>query len=136
VIVVDTNIMAYRWLPGPRSQLIGSLLRVDSEWAAPLLWRSEFRNILAGLLRAGKLTLHEANLTMQHAALSLSAGEHIVQDQAVLTLVSQSHCTAYDCEFVALANALDTMLVTEDKAVIAAFPNHCRSLTGFLTASK
>lgn len=28
----------------------------DAEWVAPILWRSEFRNILAGFMRRGLLT--------------------------------------------------------------------------------
>jgi predicted nucleic acid-binding protein len=46
----------------------------------------------------------------------------------VLDLVSQSKCSAYDCEFVALANLLGTVLVTEDKPLLKAFPKVCRSL--------
>jgi len=128
VIVVDTNILAYRWLPGPRSEDAEGLLRVDSEWTAPVLWRSEFRNLLAGLMRAGKLTPHDAESVLQRAAGSLLGGERAVSDHAVLALVARSRCTAYDCEFVALAEALGTVLVTEDQTVLAAFPEFCRSL--------
>jgi len=128
MIVVDTNILAYRWLPGPRNSEMDSLLRLDSEWTAPLLWRSEFRNLLAGLIRAGKLSQHDAESVLQRAANCLTGGERAVSDYAVLRLVAQSRCTAYDCEFAALAAALDTVLVTEDKARLTAFPKLCRSL--------
>jgi predicted nucleic acid-binding protein len=128
VIVVDTNILAYRWLPNTRTLDAESLTRLDPVWAAPLLWRSEFRNILAGYMRAGKLTAADAERTSRHAAGSLLGGEHSVADHAVLTLVAQSKCTAYDCEFVALASALGTLLVTDDKAVLQAFPKLSRSL--------
>ncbi|HWB59803.1 MAG TPA: type II toxin-antitoxin system VapC family toxin [Chthoniobacteraceae bacterium] len=129
MIVVDTNLMAYRWLPGPRNADCDALVRLDAEWAAPLLWRSEFRNVLAGYMRAGKLSGTDAQLAMRHAAASLLGGEYAVADDVVLKLVGQSKCSAYDCEFVALAEALDTLLVTEDKALLAAFPKRCRSLT-------
>lgn len=132
MIVVDTNILAYRWLPGPQGERIEQLLRIDAEWAAPPLWRSEFRNLLAGYLRSGKLTLPEAEATLQQAARCLISGEHTVSDQAVLKLVAESKCTAYDCEFAALAAALGTVLVTEDKALLAAFPTLCRSLDQLL----
>ena len=128
MIVVDTNILAYRWLPGPRGEEAEALLRVDSDWTAPVLWRSEFRNLLAGLMRAGKLAPHDAESVLQRATASLLGGERAVSDHAVLTLVARSRCTAYDCEFVALAEALGTVLVTEDHAVLAAFPELCRSL--------
>lgn len=129
MIVVDTNILAYRWLPGPRGEDAEALLRVDSEWTAPVLWRSEFRNLLAGLMRAGKLAPHDAESVLQRAADSLLGGERAVSDHAVFTLVARSRCTAYDCEFVALAEALGTVLVTEDKDLLAAFPELCRSLS-------
>lgn len=129
MIVVDTNILAYRWLPSPQGALIEKLLAVDAEWAAPPLWRSEFRNLLAGLIRSGKMTLAEAEAALQKARSCLIAGEHTVSDHAVIALLAQSRCTAYGCEFAALAEALDTVLVTEDKALLTAFPKFCRSLS-------
>ncbi len=128
MIVVDTNILAYRWLPSPRNNDTEILLRLDAEWTAPVLWRSEFRNLLAGLMRAGALSQHDAESVLQRAANGLTGGECAVSDHAVLNLVAQSRCTAYDCEFAALAAVLGTVLVTEDKALLTAFPKLCRSL--------
>lgn len=132
MIVVDTNILAYRWLPSPQGAKIEQLLTIDAEWAAPLLWRSEFRNLLAGFVRAGKLSLPDAETALHKASKCLVAGEHSVSDQAVMKLVVQSRCTAYDCEFAALADVLGVTLVTEDKALLAAFPKFCRSLDRML----
>jgi predicted nucleic acid-binding protein len=129
VIVVDTNVIAYRWLPGPRNADADALLRLDADWAAPLLWRSEFRNVLAGYIRSGRLSVLDAARTMRQAAPSLLGGEHAVADEGVLALIARSKCSAYDCEFVALAEALDTMLVTEDKALLNSFPEFSRSLS-------
>jgi predicted nucleic acid-binding protein len=131
VIVVDTNILAYRWLPqGPVGSVEG-LMRHDLEWAAPVLWRSELRNVLAGYLRRGNLEVSTAENVMRHAAASLLGGEHFVSDEAVLHLVARSKCSAYDCEFVALAQSLNVPLVTEDRQLLAAFPRICRSLKRF-----
>lgn len=129
MIVVDTNILAYRWLPGPQASKVDQLLAVDAEWAAPLLWRSEFRNLLAGYLRRGNLTLRQTESVLAMARKSLNGGEYAVADDAVMKLVVESSCTAYDCEFVALAQALGILLVTEDKALLKAFPEFCRSLS-------
>lgn len=128
MIVVDTNILAYRWLDNPRSIETEALARLDAEWAAPLLWRSEFRNVLAGYIRAGRLTTEQAQALVGLAASGLLGGEHTVSDRSVLELVGRSRCTAYDCEFVALAAVLGVLLVTEDKDVLRAFPKQCRSL--------
>lgn len=132
MIVVDTNILAYHCLPGPRNAETEQLLRQDPDWAAPVLWRPEFRNLIAGCLRRGELNEHKAREVIADAAETLKGGEHTVSDHAVMALVSQSRCTAYDCEFAALAEALGTVLVTEDKALWAAFPKLCRSLDQML----
>jgi predicted nucleic acid-binding protein len=87
---------------------------------------------VAGYLSSGRLTVHEAEAVLQKAAGCLIAGEHMVSDDAVLALVARSRCTAYDCEYVALAAALNTVLVTEDRALLAAFPKLCRSLDQML----
>ncbi len=47
MIVVDSNVLAYLYLPGEYTAAAEVLLEHDSDWAAPILWRSEFRNILA-----------------------------------------------------------------------------------------
>lgn len=128
MIVVDTNILAGHCLPGPGNKASELLLQLDPEWAAPVLWRSEFRNVLCGYLRRGVMDLDKAGEVIADALEALKGGEHTVSDRAVLELVARSKCTAYDCEFVALAVALGVVLVTEDKDVLQAFPKQCRSL--------
>jgi predicted nucleic acid-binding protein len=43
MIIVDTNIISYLFLPSPYSDKASSLYQNDPDWAAPILWRSEFR---------------------------------------------------------------------------------------------
>lgn len=122
MIVVDTNVIAYLYLPGEFTSQAEALLERDAEWAAPLLWRSEFRNILAGCMRRKTLTFDQAR-ALQAEAQSLMAGqEHEVDSQRVLELVRDSDCSAYDCEFAALALHLGVKLVTMDAKLLAAFP--------------
>jgi predicted nucleic acid-binding protein len=128
MIVVDTNILAYLYLPGEYTELAENLLETEPEWAAPLLWRSEFRNILAGYLRR-KIISFQQTCDIQNEAESLLAGnEFEVESHAVLELVRDSDCSAYDCEFVALAYRLNTKLVTVDKKLLRAFSNKTRAL--------
>jgi len=49
----------------------------------------------------------------------------------VLDLVASSTCTAYDCEFVALARELAVPLVTTDKQILRDFPAIARPLAGY-----
>lgn len=48
--------------------------------------------------------------------------EFEVPSQDILQLVNESPCSAYDCEFVALAKHFNTKLVTSDKKIIKSFP--------------
>jgi predicted nucleic acid-binding protein len=128
MIVVDTNVLAYLYLPGDYTAHAEALLKQDPQWAAPLLWRSEFRNILAGYIRRKTLTFDQA-LGLQNEAESLLAGsEFEVDSRAVLELVQGSDCSAYDCEFIALATKLETKLVTMDGKLLRAFPKRAVAL--------
>ena len=49
----------------------------------------------------------------------------------VLRLASESGCSAYDCEFVVLAQNLAIRLVTLDRKVQLAFPKVAVSLEDF-----
>ncbi|MGE0809940.1 MAG: type II toxin-antitoxin system VapC family toxin [Immundisolibacter sp.] len=129
MIVVDSNVVAYLYLPGDYTEKAEALLENDADWTAPLLWRSEFRNILAGYMRRKTLTF-EAARDLQLEAESLLAGaEHEVDSRQVLELVRDSDCSAYDCEFVALAMTLGVKLVTMDAKLLKAFPKHAVPLS-------
>ena len=122
MIVVDTNVLAYLYLPGEYTAAAEALLEQDSDWAAPILWRSEFRNILAGYLRRKAITFEQANSLQREAESLLEGAEFELESLAVLELVRDSDCSAYDCEFIALAMKLDTKLITMDKKLLRAFP--------------
>ena len=129
MIVIDSNVVAYLYLPGDYTENAEALLEHDADWSAPLLWRSEFRNILAGYMRRKTLTF-EAARDLQLEAESLLAGaEHEVDSRLVLELVRDSDCSAYDCEFVALALTLGVKLVTMDTRLLKAFPRYAVALT-------
>ena len=129
MIVVDTNVLAYLYLPGEYTAIAESLLERDPEWAAPMLWRSEFRNILAGCMRRGRLNFQQAASVQREAESLLGGSEFDVDSLSVLELVRDSDCSAYDCEFIALAVNLESKLVTLDKKLLAAFPKNAVSLT-------
>jgi predicted nucleic acid-binding protein len=50
----------------------------------------------------------------------------------VLNVVERSRLSAYDAEFVALADGLGVPLVTEDKAIVRAFPALAMTMEAFL----
>ena len=128
MIVVDTNVLVNLLLLGPRTEKAEILRRQERQWAAPPLWRSEFRNVLTGYLRRDLLDLPRAVALMEEAELILAAHEERVSTEHVLQLVSTSRCTSYDCEFVAAAQQLGVPLITEDRAILVAFPDLAQSL--------
>jgi predicted nucleic acid-binding protein len=129
VIVVDTNVLAYLYLPTEHTARAEALLQRDPDWAAPVLWRSEFRNILAGYMRRKALTFDEARAVQAEAEALMAGNEHDVDSQGVLELVRDSNCSAYDCEYAALAMRLGVRLVTMDAKLLKAFPKHAIPLT-------
>lgn len=130
MIVVDSNILAYLYLPSDHTAKAEALFKKDPEWSAPLLWRSEFRNILAGYVRRGTLSFELAAALQNEAEGLLAGAEFEVDSYGVLELVSNSDCSAYDCEFVYLAIKQNTKLVTADKKLIRAYPEHTISFLG------
>jgi predicted nucleic acid-binding protein len=122
VIVVDTNVLVYLLLPGEHTEHAERVLHRDPVWAAPLLWRSEFRNVLAVYMRQGRLSLDQALQLMDTAEILLQGREYTVSSVRVLSLVAGTRCSAYDGEFVALAQDLGVSLVTSDTRLLAEFP--------------
>ncbi|WP_216908037.1 type II toxin-antitoxin system VapC family toxin [Synechococcus sp. CCY 0621] len=122
MIVVDTNVVATLLLGGPQTEKAEALLLHDPEWAAPSLWRSELRNVLSGYLRRGQLDRQQV-LRLQGQAKALLQGREVPVDSAdVFRLAEASNCSAYDCEFVAAALALQTRLISSDRQLLRAFP--------------
>jgi predicted nucleic acid-binding protein len=91
-------------------------------WAAPRLWRSELRNVLATYVRNGLLDLADAAALFGRAAAIVGSEEYDVDTREVLRLSRDSGCSGYDCEFVALANFLGVRFVTADARLAKAFP--------------
>ena len=101
-------------------------------WAAPLLWRSELRNVLAVYLRESLLSLEDAHRIINEAVEMMRGAEYEVSSLQVLNLAASSSCSAYDCEFVALAIDLKVPLVTVDKQTLAQFPRVAVRLDTFI----
>jgi predicted nucleic acid-binding protein len=131
MIVADTNLLIYLYIQGQRTDESEAVLRRDSAWTAPLLWRSEFRNVLIGLVRQRALPLEAAAAIVEEAERWLNGHEYGVISHHVLSLAAQSGCSAYDCEFVALAKDLRVPLVTTDRQILKAFPAVALSPSAF-----
>lgn len=133
MIVADSNLIAYLLIRGDRTAEAEAVLLRDPAWTAPLLWRSEFRNVLALYVRQKHLSLRDAVQYMQEAETLLDGSEYQVESAPVLRLAEQTGRSAYDCEFVHLAQDLGVVLVTSDNRVLQSFPSVAVSMADFVT---
>jgi hypothetical protein len=82
-------------------------------------------------LRRGDLDRAAVDRCLSVAEAQLNGYEYLIPSDLVMKKVALSTCSAYDCEYVALADDLGTMLVTSDRQILAAFPSLTTSLKGF-----
>ena len=134
MIVVDVNTLAYLWIPGEMTGYAEKALARDPHWVSSILWRSEFRNILAGYFRRGVLGRDAVNRCLSGVESQLAGHEYILPSELVMRKVAGSTSSAYDCEYVALAEDLKTTLVTSDKQILREFPLLTTSLKKFAGA--
>ena len=131
MIVADTNLIAYLMIEGdftPQAELVYQL---DSNWIAPYLWRSEFRNILALYLKKNYLSMAEAKTIMAQAEALMKNKEFELDSASILKMIENSTLSAYDCEYVVLAKKLGIHLITNDKKILKSFPDLAVSLESY-----
>jgi predicted nucleic acid-binding protein len=122
VIVVDTNVVAYLLIEGASTRVAERVFEADGEWCAPVLWRSELRNVLARRVRERDCDLPSALEAWRLAAAVFETREFQPNGEHVLRLAAESGHSAYDCEFVAVARDLAAPLVTFDREIVRRFP--------------
>ncbi len=131
MIVVDANVIGYLVIQGDQTTEAESVLQADADWVAPYLWRSELRNVLTLYIRKNLLSFTDALSIAQEAAVLMEANEYEVESALVLNLATSSNCSAYDCEYVALALGLGVPLVTSDRQLLKEFPAIAVSMESF-----
>lgn len=132
MIVVDTNLLVYLYVRSEFSELADEAYIKDPDWVAPSLWRSEFLNVLTGCLRKGIINFELAVAIIGEAERLMAGSEYSAGSLDILALASQSRCSAYDCEFVALARELSIPLVTTDQQILSDFPGTAVGLDAFI----
>lgn len=97
MIVVDTSVIASLWVPNDMEELVYQVLKKDPDWVAPVLWRSELRNVLALYLRKHILDFSTVLQSMQEAEQLMQSNAYEVNSTQVLQFVHHSGCSSYDC---------------------------------------
>ncbi len=131
MIVADTNLIVYLHINGDKSPAALQVLEKDSTWIVPPLWQSEFRNVLAAYMRKG-MPLSQARKIMTSALSAMKDKQIEPSSDKILELISKSQCTAYDSEFIALAQQIGITLVTADRQILKSFPETAISLEEFI----
>lgn len=135
MIVVDTNVIAYLLIMGERTDLAQQVYKRDPEWVVPHLWRHEFLNVLASLVKFGGGELTDA-YNLWHTGLNILAEkEQEVNMIEVLSLAVTHDLSGYDAQYIALAQSLECLFVTEDKKLHNTLPNQAISMQTFLQQS-
>lgn len=132
MIVTDCNIISYYFIPGKYTKSVQKVFNTDHHWIAPILWRSEFRNVLSLYLRKNIIELDLSLTIFEKAEILLINNEYKINSLRVLQLAKESGCSAYDCEYVSLAKDLNVSLVTMDKKILRNFPNIAISVNDFI----
>ena len=131
MIIADTSLIACLAIRNENAELAGAVCAADPVWAAPVLWRSEFRHALVKCIQRAGMSLDEAMRALQSAEEIMAGREYQVSSGRVLELAARSKCTGFDCEYIALAQDLDVPLVTADPQILKAFPKTAVSLEKF-----
>lgn len=131
MIVVDSNLIIYIHVQSEWTAQALQALKKDPQWIAPPLWESEFRNVMAGYMRRKILKLEQAKEIMNSALRTMEDREILPPSNLVLELAAASDCSAYDCEYVALAKHLKIKLITNDQKILRNFPDTAVNLDAF-----
>lgn len=132
MIVVDTNIIAYLLIEGDQTANARQLFARDAGWIVPPLWQYEFLNVLATLVKHGGGKITDALVLWHEAQTLLLNREKVVNLADGLILATQFEISAYDAQFVLLAQNTGCPLITEDRKLVQKFPSLAMSLNNFL----
>lgn len=130
-LVVDANVFVYMLLDGEKSPAARHLHELHPDWVCPTILRHELMNVCATYRRAGGFSREEC-LALVGTGMALLSGREVdIAPEAVVGVAMDLDLSAYDAQYVAVALALGSVLVTEDRTVLARAPAVARSLEGY-----
>lgn len=132
MIVADTNLVAQLILKLDQTKTAQDIYRNDPEWVMPELWRHEFLNVLASYLRFDHVQPERLALAWQSANVLFADSARQPDILNALKLAGERNVSAYDAQYLALAQSLSLPLVTEDRKLRQAAPDLTLSMRDFL----
>jgi predicted nucleic acid-binding protein len=133
MLVVDANIVAYALIEGEKTAEARALWAMDNDWRAPGLLFYELASVFAQLVRQQAISLDTGVAGLESSASLVRRDEQDPPAARVLEIAAKLGVSAYDASYLAVAEALGTPLVTEDRRLLRAAPSITRSLGSFAT---
>jgi predicted nucleic acid-binding protein len=135
MIVVDAEVLISLTLVRPQTAMAREAFLKDPDWAAPPLWRSDFRGQLWKHLRANRITAAQAQRAFDAAQAVIAGNEPEPDLPHLLTLAQSQTLEVYDAEYVAVARALGVPYVTTDEELAKSCPDDVALLRDFVSPS-
>lgn len=134
MIVVDANVLAYSIIEGTLTPLALQVRKRDPHWRLPGIWRHEILNIFTTYVRQGGLTKEKAVKALENVYAHILPNEVEMGPIETLEIAIHHKISAYDAQYVLLAQKLGVPCVTEDRALRLAAPQLTISMEGFVDA--
>ncbi len=132
MIVADTNLIAQLILSLDQTSRAQAIYRIDSDWRMPQLWRHEFLNVLASYLRFDRVPIATLQTAWERAQRLFEDSDSDVDMLHVLQLAGERNISAYDAQYLALAQGLGATLITEDRKLLRAAPREAVSMKQYI----
>lgn len=122
MIVVDANLIVYAITETDMTEAARAVVESAEGVAVPALWQSECANALVGLTRRGYLDIETALEMYRDARAVFAPRETQVNREAAIRVADERRLSAYDAEYLVLAQELGCKLVTNDRRLVEAAP--------------
>ena len=132
MIVVDTNVLVYATVQSPQTASAQQVAVLDSNWVVPPLWRFEFTSAITTLVRGRALNETQAIKAIGAADQLASGREMEVEQLAAFRAAIRYDLSAYDGQYIALAERLNVQCVTGDARMLRNVPIVAVSVADFV----
>ena len=122
MIVADANLIIYRHVDGPLTSLAAACRSRDPDWRTTALWRYEFTSALVKMVRGRILDEGGASAALAAAGADMAGREMDVPQDRAMRVALASGVSAYDAQYLALAEILGVPCVTADASLARKAP--------------
>ncbi len=124
MIVVDTNIISYFLIRDEKfSEIVDRLFDYDSDWVAPRLWLDEYMNVLSTHVRNAGMA-PEISVALLADAIDLMRDRSFeVIPERVMSVARRLECSAYDAQYVSLAEDMGLKFYSFDRRLVERCPD-------------